>query len=151
MKKDRVTGLIALVLGIIVMVMTIQLPKSTMRGDIGPKVFPGICAAIFIITGLYLIIKNESAQKGTDPYTAEALRRFALIGGVVLVYIIALNLIGFLVPTFVVLFVISTLFADGKDVALYKRLIFAGIVTAVIFAAFTKVMALPLPEGILLG
>lgn len=148
MTKDRTTGLIALILGIIVAVSAYQLPNSKMPGDVGPKAFPFITAGLLIICGAGLMITGK--KKSEPVYNARQLKRLALVIGVLLGYIIAMDLFGFLVPTFVVAFVLCTMFAKNKvNVALWKRLLFAALVDGVIYAGFTWLLNMQLPRGIL--
>lgn len=149
MTKDRFTGLISLILGICVAFSAYQLPNSKMPGDIGPKAFPYITAALLIICGIGLLITGN--KKSAPVYNKEQTKRLALVIGVILAYIIAMDLIGFLIPTFVTAFLLCTMFAKGKtDVALWKRLLFAALVDGIIYVSFTVLLNMQLPQGILL-
>ena len=148
MTKDRSTGLIALVLGIIVAIGTSQLPDSKMPGDIGPKAFPFIAAGLLIVCGAGLLITGR--KKSEAVYDNQQLKRLGLVIAVLLGYIIAMDLIGFLIPTFIVAFVLCTMFAKGKtEVALWKRLLFAVLVDGAIYTSFTYLLNMQLPKGIL--
>ena len=50
MTRDRCTGLVALMLGILTAAATSQLPPSTIANDIGPKAFPYITSFILIVS-----------------------------------------------------------------------------------------------------
>lgn len=145
MRRDQVTGAISLVLGVLVAIATVQLPASGMRNDVGPKVFPAICAAGLIICGIGLMLKKGGEQ--SRGYTKRELGRLAAISGLVLVYVILMDLVGFLLPTVVVLYIMSTMFAETLQVSRWKRALFAVVVTAAIYVAFVKLMALQLPSG----
>ena len=148
MTKDRGTGLIALILGLCVGVNAYQLPNSKMPGDIGPKAFPYITAALLIICGTGLLITGK--KKAEPTYNREQLKRLGLVVGLLLAYIIAMDLIGFLIPTFIVAFLLCTMFARGKtNVALWKRLLFAALLDGAIYAGFTLLLNMQLPSGIL--
>ena len=148
MTKDRSTGLIAVILGIIVAIGAYQLPASKMPGDIGPKAFPYIAAGILIICGAGLIITGK--KKSEPKYDKQQLKRLGLVIAVLLGYIIAMDLIGFIIPTLIVAFALCTMFAKGKtDVALWKRLLFAVLVDGVIYVSFTYLLNMQLPTGIL--
>lgn len=149
MTKDRCTGLISLLLGLCVAVSAYQLPNSKMPGDIGPKAFPFITAALLIICGAGLLITGK--KKSEPVYNKQQAGRLALVIGVVLAYIVAMDLFGFLVPTFIAAFALCTMFAKGKtDLALWKRLLFAVLVDGVIYVSFTVLLNMQLPQGILL-
>lgn len=145
MTKDRVTGIMALILGVIIGVMAFQLPQSKITGDVGPRVFPFLSSGILVICGAGLLIRG--GKEGSGMFDRTALKRLGLIFLVVLVYCIAMNYIGFLVPTAVVLFVLSTMFAEGKQVAWWKRALYALVITAGVYLLFHNVLNLKLPAN----
>lgn len=148
MTKDRCTGLLALILGLWVAVSAYQLPNSKMPGDVGPKAFPYITAALLIICGAGLLITGKKKSERT--YNREQLKRLGLVLGLLLAYIVAMNLIGFLIPTFIVTFLLCTMFARGKtNVVLWKRLLFAALLDGAVYAGFTLLLNMQLPQGIL--
>lgn len=145
MTKDRGTGLIALVLGAIIAVMTSQLPPSTIQGDIGPAVFPYFSAGLLMFCGAGLLITGN--QKEASIFDKRALKRLALIFGVVLLYCIVMSYIGFLVPTVVIFFVLTTMFAEDANVVWWKRLLYSVVLTLVIYLLFHNVLNLKLPTN----
>ncbi len=145
MTKNRSTGLIALVLGAVIAVGAAQLPPSTMAGDIGPAVFPYIAAGILIICGIGMLITG--GVKEASIFNRESLFRLAKIFLVVLIYVIAMNYLGFLFPTFAVLFVLSMMFSEEDHIAWWKVLIFAAVLTAGIYLLFHNVLNLKLPTN----
>lgn len=145
MTKDRTTGMVAFILGLIIAFLTKQLPPSTMAGDIGPKVFPYISAGLLIVCGIGLLVTGN--KKTEAFFTREQGKRLGVIFAVVLGYVIIMQYAGFLVPTFFVLIVLCSMFSEGKSIACWKRILFAMAVTAVIYYLFTLVLSLRLPQG----
>ena len=145
MRRDQVTGAISIVLGVLVAIATIQMPASGMRNDVGPKVFPAICAAGLILCGIGVMLKKNGKQ--SRGYTKRELGRLALISLVVLVYVILMDFVGFLIPTALVLYILSTMFAEKLSIPRWKRALFSVVVTAAIYLMFVKLMALQLPGG----
>lgn len=146
MTKDRVTGLIALVIGCLVAAMTLRLPETTMAGDVGPKVFPFISAGILIFCGAGLLITGKKKEEKPF-YTKEQLVRLALIFGVVLVYCILIHFIGYLISTLMGSFAISMMFGRKAGIAWWKCLIFAVILTLVLNYSFVNLFSIQLPKG----
>ena len=90
MTRDRVTGLIALILGCAVAFATTQLPESSMAGDVGPKVFPYISAGILILCGIGLCVTGKEASPAY--YNKAQFQRLVFIFGIVLLYVVGINL-----------------------------------------------------------
>ncbi len=148
MSRDRATGLMAIVLGIVVAVMTSQLPRSMMAGDIGPKVFPYITAGIMIICGIGLLLGKEADTGRQLQLSKTQWQRLGMIFAVVFVYIVSMDFVGFIVPTVLALFILSTMFAKGRvEVALWKRILFAVAVTLILYYLFNELLVMPLPRG----
>ena len=66
MKRDRATGLIAAILGIVVAIYAYFLPKSGIEGDIGPAIFPYIAAAMLIVCGIILVVRKQDGDSADD-------------------------------------------------------------------------------------
>ena len=148
MTRDRVTGLISLIIGIIVAISTLSLPDSKMPGDIGPKAFPFIASGILIICGGGLLATG--GKKAEPVYDFAQLRRLGLIVCVVLAYIILMYLIGFIIPTLLASFALSTMFAKVNTVVpAWKRAVFSIAITAAIYVSFGMLLSMKLPSGIL--
>ena len=73
MKKDRATGLIAAILGIVVAIYAYFLPKSGIEGDIGPAIFPYIAAAMLIICGIILVVRKQDGDSA--PFLPETVQK----------------------------------------------------------------------------
>ena len=145
MTRDRSTGIVALVHGTVIAALTLQLPDSTIAGDVGPRVFPFISGGLLILCGAGLLVNGKSTAEGI--FTKKALGRLGLIFGVVLAYCVGMAFLGFIVPTVLVLFVLSTMFAEGKDAALWKRALYAVVITAIVYFLFHNVLNLKLPTN----
>ena len=142
MTRDRVTGLIAVVLGVLIAFMTSQLPASTMTGDIGPQAFP-----YMIICGIGLLINGKKPSPVF--YTRSQFGRLCLISAVMLGFIVAMQFLGYVIACFAALLVLCSMFSQGKGIAVWKRIVFAAAMTAVMYLMFVKVFSIPLPSGVL--
>lgn len=145
MTKNRITGLIAVILGTAVGMGAFQLPESTIIGDVGPAVFPFLTAGILLICGAGLLITGGGEVTALD--SLAALRRLGVIFAAVLIYCIAMNFLGFVIPTIAILFVLATLFSEDKSVAWWHKLLYAAAITLVIYFLFHNVLNLKLPDN----
>lgn len=148
MTKDRSTGLIALVLGCAVAYLTAQLPKSSMAGDIGPKVFPYISAGLLMLCGLGLLITGKKKEE-CPYYTLAELVHLGKILSVIVGYCVLLYAIGYIIATILGTFVLSFMFGRKENIQWYKSLLFAVVLTALMYYIFAKVFVLPLPRGLI--
>jgi putative tricarboxylic transport membrane protein len=121
--------------------------------DYGPAVFPVLIGIGFVITGLILIVSGLRRRR-TEPWFAggEWLRSprhllsfLAVIGGLV-AYILVSDWLGFIPTALLLLFGWLVLFRDGKPVS---SLMIALAVTLVVHYAFTQLLLVPLPLGLL--
>jgi putative tricarboxylic transport membrane protein len=121
--------------------------------DYGPALFPVLIGIGFLITGLILIVSGLQRRK-TEPWFAggEWLRSprhvlgfLAVIGGLV-AYILASDWLGFIPTALLLLFGWLVLFRNGKPVS---SLVIALAVTLVVNYAFSQLLLVPLPLGLL--
>ena len=151
MTRDRVTGLISLVLGIGVFILT--MPKSNMANDVGPRAFPFITSGILVLCGLITILKEQKPQKPFFKKGKEGIKRFLAIWGVMILYVLGMYLIGFPIPTVAILFVMCMMFGNDPEhnlkIGPVKAVVYAVIVTAVLYGLFSMILRLRLPVGIL--
>ena len=149
--KDKVIALICLVFGAVYMGTALTLPPTNLANDPGPKIFPVLGSGIVMLSSAAILLKRyEGAPKAA--YTREQWGKAIQMFAVFVVYAVLLWLVGYLVATPLALFVTSFMFTDeGVKIALWKRILFAVIVTAVLYWIFAKVLIMLLPVGILFG
>jgi putative tricarboxylic transport membrane protein len=150
--NDAVIGAVLVLFALAMMWHTRTFPAMPGQ-DYGPAVFPVLIGIGFLITGLILIVSGLRRRK-TEPWFAggEWLRsprhvaRFvAVIGGLV-AYILVSDWLGFIPTALLLLFGWLMLFRDGKPVS---SLVIALSVTLVVHYAFSQLLLVPLPLGIL--
>lgn len=147
MTKDRITGIIGAVLGIMVSVYAHFLPPSGTEGDIGPAIFPYIAAGMLIVCGIILIIRKEKTK--ATPFFTESIqvKRFLIIVAVYIAYGIMLWAFGFLISTPIACFVLCRMMSGSRKGCLWKQILFSIVVTAVVYYCFYTLLSLKLPAG----
>lgn len=117
--------------------------------DFWPKIVTGLMA---ILTGV-IAVQNARAwwQDHKDNHVGEIMEfdwaricRMAAMGGLVVLYVIAFDRVGFLLATTTFLW-IATLSLHGGH--LITKLIFAPVFTAALTVLFSHALGLPLPRG----
>ena len=149
MHRDRIVGIVSVVLGAAVAFLTAtRVAASNMPGDPGPRIFPFISAGILILCGLLLVIRKP--DKAAKPFLqGEQIKRFLTIIGLIVLYVVLLWAIGFVVPTFAAVMVLCLMFGKDEKVAIWKAAIYSAAVTGIIYVAFTVLLHLRLPVGVL--
>lgn len=151
MTRDRVTGVMAVVLGVVVAILTSQLPASNMANDVGPRAFPYITSGILILCGVTIFLNKPVEQKPFFKYGAASIKRFIALWVVLIVYVAGMAFLGFIVPTAAVLFVMCMMFGKdpehGVNIKPAQAAVFAVIVTVVVYILFSVVLRLRLPVG----
>lgn len=147
MKRDRATGLIAAILGIVVAIYAYFLPKSGIEGDIGPAIFPYIAAAMLIVCGIILAVRKQDGDSA--PFLPETVqkKRFLLMTVVYVLYGILLWAVGFLIATPIASFVLCVMMSGKREIAKWKLALFSIIVTAIVYYCFYSLLSLKLPVG----
>lgn len=149
MHRDRIVGIISMVLGAaVVFLTTTRVAVSNMPGDPGPRIFPYIAAGILLVCGLLLAVRKPIRE--VEPFLmGEQVWRFLSIVGVIALYVFLLWAIGFVVPTFAAVLVLCLMFGKEEKVPVWKAAIYAGVITGIIYVAFTVLLHLRLPVGVL--
>lgn len=147
MKRDRATGLIEAILGIVVAIYAYFLPKSGIEGDIGPAIFPYIAAAMLIVCGIILVVRKQDGDSA--PFLPETVqkKRFLLMTVVYVLYGILLWAVGFLIATPIACFVLCAMMSGKRKIAKWKLALFSIIVTAIVYYCFYSLLSLKLPVG----
>ena len=149
-KRDQITGLALVVLGIVFMVLISQFKKPLTAEYPGPKLMPGIAALGLIICGLGVFV-NGCRQKTADKtvLTKKGLLRVVIVFAALCLYILGMKYLGFLIVTPFLVYGLTTYFAKASnaDTKWWVRVIFAAGVTLVIWLMYVQLFEMELPIG----
>jgi putative tricarboxylic transport membrane protein len=139
--SDRLTGLVLLVLAVAYGITASG--YEAMIGDpLGPAVFPLVLAVPLGLFSLYLIVRPDPEP---DWARGRALLKQALTLGVFIAYAYLLEVLGFVVTTFLAVVALGLLL-DAKP----WQAASAGLgIAIVLFVLFNNLLNLPLPAGVL--
>lgn len=150
--KNRLTGLVSLLLGIIYFFATRNLPETAVADPIGPRAFPYIIASGMIIIGLVLALKREPLTEKNRAVifnlsTEKELMiniGYTCVAGIV--FGLILEPVGYLISTFA--FMTAMMFITNGRRILYNLSI--GLLFAVTtYVLFFILLEVSLPRGIL--
>lgn len=121
-----------------------------------PGVFPMLCSALMVVTGLMSLRQawrsqapNDSGQSVFQQFVVQlAPVRLILFTALIVVYMLALEVTGFLVSSYV--FLLFSMQVLGSKRFIFNLLI-SGVVLICIFIVFRTAFSVVLPAGSLLG
>jgi len=146
-QNDVIAGGIFIALGIFIFTQTISYP-SPEKGHPGPGLFPNILAILFIGFGSTLIFKARKPLSKDEMEIASGPKRVSnalFVLGIVALYVVLVNSVGFLITSAVLLFVLM----KKLGVTLLKSAVASIVITLFINLMFSKILRVPLPIGIL--
>ena len=153
-KKDRLLGVILLVISLFFFYFTMQQEAARFEGEPGPKMFPLAGCVITAVCGVLVIVRpDKTERKGF--LTKDELKRSAVLFGLYAGFLLLLWALGFAVTAPVLLFAISYLFSleSRPDDPVLKRvirsLIYALIVGAALYLLYVTALKTQLPKGAL--
>lgn len=149
--SDRLTGLLAAGLGLVVVLVARTFPSMPGQ-DIGPGLFPTLAGLGLIGFGAWLVIADRSALRAWVRFDDWARRprmvvNFALVILALVVYALLVTPVGFFITSLAFLAVLMTAFGAPPRLALPT----SASVTLVIHYIFYSCLHVPLPWGLLEG
>jgi putative tricarboxylic transport membrane protein len=150
--NDAVIG-VALVLFALVMIWYTRTFPEMPGQDYGPALFPVLIGIGFLITGAILIVSGLSRRRAEPLFGGGAWLRsgahiinFVAVVGGLLLYILVSDWLGFIPTALLLLSGWLVLFRGGKPISSF--LIAVGV-TLVVNYAFSQLLLVPLPLGVL--
>lgn len=152
MKKGNVvSGVVLLALSIWLFVMAHALPVKATSAT-GPGFFPKIIAALMAVMSVALIAREWLAWRRTGgmapPVAWGNWKRMLMVLAAILGFTAFVSILGFLITTFLFLFVMLFLLEPVKK-TIWKKLLIAAVMTAVVYVIFAVVFGASLPRGLL--
>lgn len=152
LKRDQITGVTLVILGIIVFLLVSQFRVPFSTSYPGPKALPMIAVAGFIICGAGIFI-NSSKSKEPEPVflIKEGWVRVVCSLGLLAIYVLGLKYLGYLISTPIICWLFTTYYAKGSNATLKARMIFSILFTVIVYAIYVYAFGLGLPTGELFG
>lgn len=148
-KSNIVISFVFILLGILVLLNVSTYPTISVGNEklLGPAFFPGLLAMILIVLSILLILTNykSTEQRSTGLFDSYSIKAYITMLGLV-VYILLLNVVGFLIMTPILLFALIRFYGVKE----YPKLVITSLlITVFIYIVFKILLAVPLPLGIL--
>jgi len=152
--KDRVLGIILLLISLFFFYFTMQQETPRFEGDPGPKMFPLIGCAITAVCGILTLVHPDKKERKTY-LTKEELKRAAVLFAHYAAFLVLIWAVGFMITAPVLLFLISYLFSfesrpdDPKGKRILRSAIYAVVVGAALYLLYVTALQTQLPTGAL--
>lgn len=147
MGTEAIGSLFWLAVGLFFAVSGILLKLGTLRSP-GPGFLPLMMALLLIAFSLYVFVKGL-VNPGTVLKGGQWRRQGVLVVSVFF-YGLLLGFAGFLLSTFVLMFVVFGLFSEGKG-RWPKTLFYAALTALIGWLVFSVALKVPFPRGTLLS
>jgi putative tricarboxylic transport membrane protein len=157
-KKDYLFYGIVILFALFFLVMTPGIEITNESFIVGPRSWPYILLTLMMILGLFGMIKSymvSKKSKAIEPVDKEdgneSERKFFKLSipmvslGLVILYVVLLNMLGFILSTILFLYGISFLLGQKKQL---HSIIFAMVTTVVFIILFSVLLSIPLPRGL---
>ena len=149
--KDRVVGIVSVIIALILYSACKRLPESKVLGDPGSSLFPMIAAFVLLICGISLILRRPPENQKAFLLPFQWKRVFILFS-IYLGYIVGLTFLGFLIATPIFMFILISVLAGAaqRKAGLIGKLFFSIGLTALMYLLFQVILTVRLPEGLII-
>lgn len=148
-KRGRLGGLLGALIGLTLIIASRSIPASRISGDPGSGVLPLISGFICLISGVILVIKKPDETDEKVYLTGKQWLKALSVIGMYLAFYLGMMVFGYIITAPVVIFCTCTIFAQGKNVSLLKRIIFSLCVSGFLYVLFHGLLNVVLPTGLL--
>lgn len=148
LRFDRVASLVFLVLGILVVVEAQKISTSAYGSSVGPSVFPTGLGILLIVLSVLLLVETVRNKKvyaivgEKEDVTTPNYKRFIIIFLAALGYVLLLDILGYLITTFVFLVIGFQALERGK---ILNSVIVAAVFSCIIYFGYVNVLGGSLP------
>ena len=145
-KAHLISAIIFILLSVVILYLSNDLPDSR-RGIPGPAVWPIIISCAMLASGVILFIKTFKSEEHEplELFNNENIRVYMTMGILVL-YFVCMNLIGFIVSSLVLTFGLFTWYGNFS---LMNRVLFSITVVGMVYGVFNYALNVPFRFGIL--
>lgn len=141
-KFDRVASILFLAVGVLFIIGSKQLTSSSYGSVVGPDIFPFILGIILVLLSIRLFYETYMAKANHQKKEKLEYKPFLIIFVATLIYILTLESVGYVITTFVFLFVCFQTMERSKWV---NSLIISALFSGIVYYLFVEVLKGTLP------
>jgi len=127
------------------MIEAINMGSPIRKGRVDVNFFPIVISCLMYLITLYLLIDSLKQKKEIIDFNLTNKTKPILIIIFTVIYILILKSTGYMLSSILYIFSIISIF-DSKKRKLYIKIIYAVIITVLIFLLYEKIFAIRLPK-----
>ncbi|MEV2265755.1 tripartite tricarboxylate transporter TctB family protein [Nonomuraea africana] len=148
-------SLVVLVLGVLVIVGTLDVAAATSALGLGPRFFPMLVGGSLVLIGVFYTLDVLRGGRG-DPEESEDIdadapadwRSVGLVSGIFLAFTALLSTLGWIIAASLLFFGLSVVLGAGSKP---RAAVIAVVLGVLSYVAFVKGLGVTLPGGLLQG
>jgi putative tricarboxylic transport membrane protein len=142
LKFDRVASIVFLAVGVLFIIGSKHLSSSSYGSVVGPDIFPFILGIFLVLLSIRLFYETFTAPKQHEQKEKLQYKPFLIIVVATLIYVLALEKVGYCITTFLFLIVCFQTMERGKII---KSLIISAAFSGIIYYVFVEILKGTLP------
>lgn len=147
---DFIYGLIFAVAGLIIILLTSNIPVPGNLTEPGPRIFPYISGIGILLCGVGMTLTKSIQQEKKAPVKGGK-KRLVIISIALVLYYAALSLVGFLVATPFACFAFIKILNGNEKVNTIFATVLSLVVTIGLYFLFVEAFKIYLPVGMIFG
>ncbi|EKN70844.1 transport protein [Neobacillus bataviensis LMG 21833] len=142
LKFDRIASVAFLAVGVLFIIGSKRLASSSYGSVVGPDIFPFILGIILVLLSIRLFYETFMGSREQGEKEQLQYKPFLIIGVATLVYILTLESVGYVITTFLFLFVCFQTMERSKWIS---SLIISACFSGIVYFVFVEVLKGTLP------
>ncbi|MBO0960927.1 tripartite tricarboxylate transporter TctB family protein [Neobacillus sp. MM2021_6] len=139
---DRIASVAFLAVGVLFIIGSKQLSSTSYGSVVGPDIFPFVLGIFLVLLSIRLFYETFTGSSEKGEKQPLQYKPFLIIGVVTLVYILTLESVGYVITTFLFLFVCFQTMERSKWIS---SLIIAACFSGIVYFLFVEVLKGTLP------
>ncbi|AYA78464.1 tripartite tricarboxylate transporter TctB family protein [Bacillus sp. Y1] len=141
-KFDRIASVLFLAIGVLFIIGSRNLASTSYGSSVGPDIFPSILGALLVLLSIRLFYETFVTRSHHGEKEKLQYKPFLIIFVATLFYILTLETIGYVITTFIFLFVCFQTMERTKWV---KSLIISACFSGIVYFLYVQVLKGTLP------
>ncbi|RFU68187.1 tripartite tricarboxylate transporter TctB family protein [Bacillus sp. V59.32b] len=140
---DRIAAVLFLAIGLLFIIGSRQIASSAYGSEVGPDIFPFFLGILLVLLSIRLFYETFRFQKQAGgPKEKLQYKPFLIIFTATLAYILTLETIGYVITTFIYLFICFQTMERTKWI---KSLVIAASFSGIVYYLFVNILKGTLP------